>query len=32
MPIAWVAMQRWLQDFAYRIDMGNGGYLFAREY
>lgn len=28
-PIAWYAMHRWLQDFAYKIEIGPGIFLFA---
>jgi putative ABC transport system permease protein len=28
-PLSWWAMTRWLQDFAYRTDMGWGVYMFA---
>ena len=28
-PIAWFAMNRWLQNFAYRIDIGLWIYIFA---
>jgi putative ABC transport system permease protein len=28
-PVAWYAMHRWLQDFAYRIEIGVGVFLVA---
>jgi putative ABC transport system permease protein len=28
-PISWYIMNRWLQDFAYRIDMGAGLFIWA---
>lgn len=29
MPVAYVAMERWLQDFAYRVEIGIGTFFFA---
>lgn len=28
-PLAWLAMQRWLEDFAYRVDLGAGVFALA---
>ena len=28
-PLAYLAMQRWLQDFAYRVELGPGAFLLA---
>ncbi|GAI83565.1 unnamed protein product, partial [marine sediment metagenome] len=28
-PVAWYAMSRWLENFAYRIDLGVGPFILA---
>ena len=28
-PLAWLAMDRWLEDFAYRVDLGVGVFALA---